>query len=236
MAIMLPLPYPYTKFESAIALPSGRGSSLRFERRFTILCMLLMSSLLSGCANNDVQRPALLENSSAACQSPSGFYANSGRAVGGSQSAPPLSSLLWDGNLAGFNVDRVSLETSADEKLIVNAWRGDTRIDDALEIDPRDRDCDDGRWRFTSRWDGHLLEGVVAGLIWTGGMFLPAAERDEYTLQFTESGELAVRYVGRTTGTVFIFFPMYVEGEETWFIYDRIEESASEFSDPADNR
>jgi len=78
-------------------------------------------------------------------------------------------------------------------------------------------------WRFTGRWNALVLDGVVAGLFWTGGIFLPAAERDEYTLAFTEDGELAVNFVGRLTGTFFLVFPMYIKGEQVWFVYDQVE-------------
>jgi hypothetical protein len=191
------------------------------NRKSVALAMLV---LLSGCATKEIQRPALVENSATNCQAPSGFYANYGQTVGDARLiTPPLSGLLWEGELAGFNIDRISLETRSDGILVINAWAGETRLDESLEFNPQDRDCDDGRWRFTTRWDAQILNGVVAGLLWTGGIFLPAAERDEYSLLFTETGQLSVRYIGRLTGTFFFFFPMYLKSEESWFVYDRIE-------------
>ncbi len=127
------------------------------------------------------------------------------------------------GELAGFAIDRVQFDRDNDNRLVLYAWSEGSRFDESVILQPRDRDCDDGRWRFTTRWNALVLDGVVAGLFWTGGIFLPAAERDEYTLAFTEDGELAVHYVGRLTGTFFLVFPMYIKGEQVWFVYDRVE-------------
>ncbi len=191
----------------------------------------LLFSVINSCAGPEVQRPLIGPASAIICQTPSGIFSNFGRTLGEEAiPTPAFSSLLWEEKAPVLGIDSFKLVTLGDGDLSISPWIAGQEVSDAVVLTPEAKDCNKGRWRFKTSWDGLLLEGVVAGLLWTGGIFLPAAQRDEYNIMFTVDGELAVRYIGRTTGTFFWVFPMYVQDKEIWFIYDSIDTTEPEES------
>jgi len=148
--------------------------------------------------------------------------------------APALSGLLWEGELLAFGIDRVVFEALQDGSLRITPWAGDRAIDQVLELQALSDGCQGGRWRFTSRWDGLLLEGVVAGLLVTGGALLPTARRVEYSIHLTEAGDLALHHFTRVAGTAFFIFPVYSKSDEAWFVYRQLA-NQTPFTDQSGN-
>jgi len=200
---------------------SGRDYSVLPARRLLLLSIVIVFT--TGCGSA-IREPSLGSGSTGVCPSPHGEFSNFGTVFDAEAevTAPALSSLLWEGELLAFDVDRVAFEARQDGSLSITPWAGERAVDEVLVLEAANESCQDGRWRFTSRWDGLLLEGVAAGLLVTGGALLPAARRIEYSLHLTEAGDLALHHFTRVAGSAFFIFPIYSKSDEAWFVYRQL--------------
>ena len=129
-----------------------------------------------------------------------------------------LQEIFFGDLLNGFAITHVSLDTLPGGELRARPWVGDVALAEARIIAPSRRGCRSDRWRVSTGWD---VDGfmITAGLLYTGGIIVPAASEQHFVLGRTALGELTVRYRARTAGTLFLFFPFRSVEQDAWFLY-----------------
>lgn len=160
--------------------------------------------------------------SSAWCERPTGHFAvraaRSSDVDAEGEATLPLTEVFFGNLLNGFSVTHLSFETLETGELRVRPWVGDVVLREQRIVEPSGRSCDDDRWRVSTGWnlDGYM---ATAGLLYTGGIVIPGASEQHFLLTRSEQGDLVVRFVARTAGTVFFFFPFRTVDADLWFLY-----------------
>jgi hypothetical protein len=112
----------------------------QFRSSSQLLYPLLLFLSFSNCAGPEIQRPLIDLDTADSCQTPSGFYSNHGKSLTNGERSPTLASLLWEGDLPAFGVDKIHLDTQSNGNLLVTAWVAEGRVNERLELDPQNRD------------------------------------------------------------------------------------------------
>jgi hypothetical protein len=131
-----------------------------------------------------------------------------------------LSEVFFGSALTGFDVTTVGFSRANQRAIVVTPRVGEhpLREQKTIEID-RDN-CTTPGWRVKSDL-AMLPEAALSGLLWTGGIVMPMVAGITYELTRTEDGDLAVHATVRTTGTVFLFFPMRARIADEWFLFPK---------------
>jgi hypothetical protein len=131
-----------------------------------------------------------------------------------------LKQVFFNKALNGFEVTHLTFNSLEPDIVIVKPWIGERMLKEEVRIDRRSKKCKEGRWRITSDWEA-LPGAAMAGLLWTGGILMPMASRATFELELTDTGDLVVHAVQRTSGTTFLFFPMRTRDADEWFLYKK---------------
>lgn len=153
------------------------------------------------------------------CQAPQGRFAVTAvTSTLEDESAPRLTELFFGSLLNGFDVTHLVVDSPSPGMMRVRPWVGTVALNEERLLEPARKSCRPDRWQVTEGWgwDGFM---AVGGLVWTGGIVLPAGSKQIFTLNRTAEGGLAVRFEARTAGTLFLFFPFRSRDVDAWFLF-----------------
>lgn len=207
-------------------VPLLRARTPDSRRRTCRLCTALLICMLPACASRapypDTWSPTAPE--AQWCNGFSGTFANQP-----SQSSPydpdapqlELDEVFFGTLLDGFDVSHFTLEPLGTDGIRVQPWVGSTQLREAVTLTPTRRACGPERWTIDTGWH---LDGrsIATGLVWTGGVIVPAGFKGRYSLLATESGQLAIRVTALAMGTFSLVIPFRARLEDAWFLFDPV--------------
>jgi len=170
------------------------------------------------------------------CRQPAGLYANQAIRTTG-ENPLELKQVFFAGLLNGFEVTHLSFEPLADGSVRISPWVDQTMLQEEMVLKPVREGCSDKRWRLDDGWDvdGYM---VATGLIWTGGLLVPAAAKGYFTLGLTTERELVVHATISMAGVFALVFPFRTRIADDWYLfspYDTAEVKSAEFELPLED-
>lgn len=188
------------------------------------LALALIAVTATGCAAH-VPYPAdwsPRDISAEHCGAPSGRFKNLPERSTDERSVP-LSEIFFGELLQGFDVSHVTLELLDSGELRVKPWVGDIELREERIVAPQGEACASDRWLVTAGWDVNGFM-IADGILWTGGLIIPAAHKSLFYLDRDQQGRLIVHAMVRISGTVLVFFPFDARDSELWFSYTPLPE------------
>ena len=211
-------------------MSSTRHSVVR-RRLAAALALALIAIAATGCAAR-VPYPADWSPRGAAgerCEAPVGRFQNLPERSTDEESVS-LAEIFFGELLQGFAVTHVALELLDSGELRVKPWVGDIELREERIVAPQGEGCAKDRWLVTAGWhvDGFLIAEAV---LWTGGLFIPAAHKFVFHLDLDQQGRLVVHAVVRISGTVLFFVPFNTRDAELWSAYAPVREEAANYGE-----
>lgn len=198
------------------------------RRRFAPqLALALIAATAAGCAAR-VPYPADWSPRNAPeghCEAPAGRFRNLPER-GTDEGSMSLSEIFFGEFLQGFDVTHVALELLDSGELRVKPWVGDVELREERIVAPQGEACATDRWLVTAGWQGNGFL-IAEAILWTGGLFIPAAHKVVFHLDLDQQGRLVVHAVARISGTVLFFVPFNTRDAELWFAYTPLPEEAN---------
>lgn len=152
------------------------------------------------------------------CQLPHGAFSDAPLKATDAEDTLALKQVFFADLLNGFDVTHLTLESLADGTVSVRPWVGDTMLKQELVLKPVADSCDRLRWVIDSGWDfdGYMM---ASGLIWTGGLLIPAAAKVYFALDFNLEQQLIVHATVKVAGAFAFVFPFRGRIDDEWFVY-----------------
>jgi len=157
-----------------------------------------------------------------ACQTFAGSFSNYSSSSTETASDPvpmTLSEVFFGGLLSGFEVTHLLFEPLPGGTIRVVPWVGETRLREEAVLTPRSGKCSSEHWIVDTGWkvDAGMITG---GLVWTGGLLVPAAFKGRFVIVRTTTSQLAIRTSAYALGTTLIVFPFRARMVDDWFLFE----------------
>lgn len=200
---------------------------LSLERGMFAIALSLLIQSCSNTATNESATPDWLQNyrqkinpSDQFCPDPVGVFRVDG-ASSDSRYNYPLQQLLFSDKLAGFPVEAVRINRSAEtDALIIRGILDGVALERAVTVRPASDQCE-LRWHLkvdTGEVDSTLRTEAV---LWTGAVIFPLSEFNHLYLQRADDGSLMVHVRNQAWILGALLIPFTVE-TEFWQKYEGV--------------